>query len=68
VTFAGHPLYRFRLDKHAGEVEGQAEDFFGGRWYAVSSTGRAVTKVASGSTATTTTTTEPTMTYCSYGC
>jgi predicted lipoprotein with Yx(FWY)xxD motif len=66
VTYSGHPLYRFKLDKHAGEVEGQAEDFFGGKWYAVSAAGRAVTKSGSSSTTTNTTTTAPTTT-CAYG-
>lgn len=65
VTYAGHPLYRFKLDKHAGEVEGQAEDFFGGKWYVVSSAGRAVTRTTS-TTTTNTTTTTPTTT-CAYG-
>ena len=63
VTYAGHPLYRFKLDKHAGEVEGQGQDFFGGRWYVLSAAGRTVTKSA---TSTTTTTTTPTTT-CAYG-
>lgn len=64
VTYAGHPLYRFKLDKHAGEVEGQAKDFFGGKWYAVSAGGLAVTKTSTTSTGTTTT--APTTT-CAYG-
>jgi predicted lipoprotein with Yx(FWY)xxD motif len=57
VTYAGHPLYGFKLDKHAGEVEGQGQDFFGGKWFAVSSAGRAITKSASSGTTTTTPTT-----------
>jgi predicted lipoprotein with Yx(FWY)xxD motif len=64
VTYAGHPLYRFKLDKTAGAVVGQGQDFFGGKWYAVSSTGRAVTKTPT--TTTGTTTTAPTTT-CAYG-
>jgi len=66
VTYAGHPLYRFKLDKGAGQVAGQGQDFFGGKWYALSAAGRAVTKTTS--TTTNTTTTGPTTTYCPYGC
>jgi predicted lipoprotein with Yx(FWY)xxD motif len=62
ITYAGHPLYGFKLDKHAGEVEGQGQDFFGGKWYVVSSAGKAITKAAP-STTTSTTTTTPTTTY-----
>jgi predicted lipoprotein with Yx(FWY)xxD motif len=64
VTYAGHPLYRFKLDKTAGQVAGQGQDFFGGKWWALSAAGRAVTK--SPSTTTNTTTTTPTTT-CAYG-
>ena len=65
VTYAGHPLYRFKLDKKAGQVAGQGQDFFGGKWYTLSSAGRAITKAAS-TTTTNTTTTAPTTT-CAYG-
>lgn len=65
VTYAGHPLYRFKLDKHAGEVEGQGQDFFGGKWYVLSAAGRTITKSTT-STTSTTTTTAPTTT-CAYG-
>jgi predicted lipoprotein with Yx(FWY)xxD motif len=64
VTYAGHPLYRFKLDKRAGAVAGQGQNFFGGKWYALSSAGRAITK--SPTTTTGTTTTAPTTT-CAYG-
>lgn len=63
VTYAGHPLYRFKLDKKAGAVAGQGQDFFGGKWYALSSAGRAVTK---NPTTTNTTTTTPTTTTSPY--
>jgi predicted lipoprotein with Yx(FWY)xxD motif len=66
VTYAGHPLYRFKLDKHAGEVEGQGQDFFGGKWYVLSAAGRTITKSATSTTSSTTTTTAPTTT-CAYG-
>jgi predicted lipoprotein with Yx(FWY)xxD motif len=65
VTYAGHPLYRFKLDKRVGQVAGQGQDFFGGKWYVVSSAGRAITRAAT--TTTNTTTTAPTTT-CVYGC
>ena len=56
VTYAGHPLYRFKLDKKTGQVAGQGQDFFGGKWFVVSSSGRAITKAASGGTTTNSTT------------
>jgi predicted lipoprotein with Yx(FWY)xxD motif len=65
VTYAGHPLYLFKLDKAAGQVAGQGQDFFGGKWYAVSSSGRAITKAVS--TTTNSTTTTPTTTTNPYG-
>jgi predicted lipoprotein with Yx(FWY)xxD motif len=65
VTYAGHPLYRFKLDKKVGQVAGQGQDFFGGKWYVMSSAGRAITRAAT--TTTNTTTTAPTTT-CVYGC
>ena len=64
VTYAGHPLYRFKLDKAAGDVAGQGQDFFGGKWYALSAAGRTITKSA---TSTSTTTTTPTTTTNPYG-
>jgi predicted lipoprotein with Yx(FWY)xxD motif len=67
VTYNGHPLYGFKLDTKSGQVAGQAQDFFGGKWYVVSSAGRAITKPAA-TTTTGTTTTAPTTTYCPYGC
>jgi predicted lipoprotein with Yx(FWY)xxD motif len=61
VTYAGHPLYRFKLDKSAGQVNGEGQDFFGGKWYGVNSAGKAVTHApaAGGTTSTPTTTTSP---------
>ena len=57
VTYKGHPLYRFKLDKGAGQVAGQGQDFFGGKWYALSSSGAANKKAATGGGTTGTTTT-----------
>jgi predicted lipoprotein with Yx(FWY)xxD motif len=42
VTYAGHPLYRFSLDKGAGQATGQGMEAFGGGWYVVSPAGRKV--------------------------
>jgi predicted lipoprotein with Yx(FWY)xxD motif len=67
VTYNGHPLYGFKLDTKAGQVAGQGQNFFGGKWYVLSSAGRAITKMPAATT-TGTTTTGPTTTYCPYGC
>jgi predicted lipoprotein with Yx(FWY)xxD motif len=61
VTYKGHPLYLFKLDKGAGQIKGQRQDFFGGLWYALNPTGRA-NKKAAPSTGTTNTTTTGTTT------
>jgi predicted lipoprotein with Yx(FWY)xxD motif len=57
VTYAGHPLYFFTLDKSAGQTNGEGLDFFGGKWYAVNSSGKAVTHAPAGGGTTTTPTT-----------
>ena len=57
VTYNHHPLYLFLLDKSAGQTKGQAVNFFGGLWYAVSAHGAAVLKSATTSTTTTAETT-----------
>jgi predicted lipoprotein with Yx(FWY)xxD motif len=57
VTYKGHPLYRFKLDKSAGQIAGQKQNFYGGLWYAVSSSGKANKKAAPSSGGTTGTTT-----------
>ena len=61
VTYAGHPLYFFALDKSAGQTNGEGLNFFGGKWYAVNSAGKAVTHAGGGGGTTTspTTTTNP---------
>jgi hypothetical protein len=68
VTYKGHPLYLFKLDHGAGQVAGQRQNFFGGRWYAVSASGAANKKAppAGGGTTTSTTTTGTTCGI--YGC
>lgn len=57
VTYNGHPLYRFALDKQAGQTKGEGQLAFGAKWYAVSARGTAVIKAASPPPATSTTTT-----------
>lgn len=42
VTYAGHPLYTFSLDRRAGQTKGQGLTDFGGSWNAVAASGRAV--------------------------
>jgi len=63
VTYHGHPLYWFFLDKKAGQTKGQNLDFFGGEWYVVNAKGVKVEKKADdngGNTGgTTTTSTNP---------
>ena len=57
VTYRGHPLYRFKLDKSAGSVAGQGQNFFGGKWWLLNAAGRAVKKTTGGGGGTTGTTT-----------
>jgi len=63
VTYNGHPLYTFALDKSAGQTKGQGSSNFGAKWYAVSAKGRAVLRAPTATTpdptTTTTTTTTP---------
>jgi predicted lipoprotein with Yx(FWY)xxD motif len=35
VTYKGHPVYTFFLDKKPGDTKGNDVDFFGGEWYAL---------------------------------
>jgi predicted lipoprotein with Yx(FWY)xxD motif len=44
VTYRGHPLYTFSLDKRAGQTNGEGLDDFGAHWYAVSPAGTKVGK------------------------
>jgi predicted lipoprotein with Yx(FWY)xxD motif len=43
VTYAGHPLYSFSYETGPGQVKGEGVSAYGGRWYAVSASGAAVT-------------------------
>jgi predicted lipoprotein with Yx(FWY)xxD motif len=44
VTYHGHPLYRFKGDSKPGDVKGQGLNAFGAHWYAVSPTGKQITR------------------------
>jgi predicted lipoprotein with Yx(FWY)xxD motif len=42
VTYNGHPLYLFKGDKQAGDMNGEGLTAFGGTWYVLSSSGNQV--------------------------
>src|SRR4051812_30537107 len=42
VTYNGHPLYTFIMDKKAGDTNGEGFTAFGGRWFVVSPAGKRV--------------------------
>jgi predicted lipoprotein with Yx(FWY)xxD motif len=67
VTYAGHPLYLYKLDSGAGQVSGQGQNFFGGKWYVVSAAGTAIKAAPPTGTTTSTTSTGGTTT-CTYAC
>jgi len=48
VTYAGHPLYTFKLDAKPGQAKGEGTSFFGGSWYVLDATGARVEKAAAG--------------------
>ena len=48
VTYHGHPLYRFVMDKKAGQTSGEGLTGFGGRWDPLSAAGTPVRKSAGG--------------------
>ena len=50
LSYAGHPLYRFIGDSKRGDVTGQGVNAFGGLWYLVAASGKAVTKSPQGTT------------------
>jgi predicted lipoprotein with Yx(FWY)xxD motif len=43
LSYAGHPLYRFSLDRGPGDMNGQGLNAFGGTWHVVSPAGKPVT-------------------------
>jgi predicted lipoprotein with Yx(FWY)xxD motif len=71
VTYKGHPLYLYTGDTGAGQLQGQRQNFFGGKWYALSASGTANKKAppTGGGGGTTTSTTTTGTTDCGiYGC
>jgi predicted lipoprotein with Yx(FWY)xxD motif len=44
VTYAGHPLYRYALDKRAGQTKGEGSKAFGAEWYVLAPTGKKIDK------------------------
>ena len=69
VTYKGHPLYLFKLDKSSGQIAGQGQNFFGGKWFIVSSVGKAIKAAPPAGGGTTTSTTTTGTTTCGvYGC
>jgi predicted lipoprotein with Yx(FWY)xxD motif len=46
VTYAGHPLYYFKLDTAAGDTKGQARTDFGAAWWALTGKGVPITAAA----------------------
>jgi predicted lipoprotein with Yx(FWY)xxD motif len=44
VTYNGHPLYYFFMDKKAGQANGEGLHFFGASWYVLSKSGKKVDK------------------------
>ena len=65
ATYAGHPLYRFLLDKRAGQTKGEGLNDFGGHWFVVSAGGSKIEP--NDSQASTSTTTTPNYGYGSSG-
>jgi len=59
VTYNKHPLYTFKLDKAAGQTNGEGTLAYGAKWYAVSAKGTAVVAATPPVTTTGTTTTVP---------
>ncbi len=54
VTYYGHPLYYYVVDKTSGETHGQGLKEFGALWYVLSPTGSSVTSAPSAPAAATT--------------
>jgi predicted lipoprotein with Yx(FWY)xxD motif len=42
ATYNGHPLYLYTVDAKAGDMHGENANQFGGRWYAVGTSGNAL--------------------------
>jgi predicted lipoprotein with Yx(FWY)xxD motif len=63
VTYKGHPLYLFKLDHSAGQIAGQGQNFFGGKWFVLSAAGSANKMAPPADGGTSTTSTTPTYPY-----
>jgi predicted lipoprotein with Yx(FWY)xxD motif len=46
VTYNGHPLYTFVMDKKAGDTNGEGVTAFGGTWFVVSAAGQQISRQA----------------------
>lgn len=44
VTYKGHPLYAYTLDKKPGQTKGEGSKLFGASWYALTPTGVVIDK------------------------
>jgi predicted lipoprotein with Yx(FWY)xxD motif len=44
VTYAGHPLYRYKLDTKPGQTKGEESNAFGAKWYVLSPAGKKIEK------------------------
>jgi predicted lipoprotein with Yx(FWY)xxD motif len=53
ISYAGHPLYYFALDKATGDTKGQGLDNFGGKWSLVTPSGQPITGTPSADTSST---------------
>jgi predicted lipoprotein with Yx(FWY)xxD motif len=42
VTYKGHPLYTFLVDKKAGQTAGEGLNEFGAKWYALAPSGATI--------------------------
>jgi predicted lipoprotein with Yx(FWY)xxD motif len=42
VTYAGHPVYEYTGDTKAGQTSGEGANVFGGHWYMLSTSGKAL--------------------------
>ncbi len=51
ITYNGHPLYYYVGDHQPGQIAGQGLNQFGARWYALSSSGAAITSTPSSGSA-----------------
>jgi predicted lipoprotein with Yx(FWY)xxD motif len=69
VRYNGHPVYLFKLDHSSGQVSGQGQNFFGGKWFVISAAGKAIKAAPPAGGTTTTSTTSTGTTDCGiYGC